>query len=113
MKLLIAIDENRGVNSKLSEHFGHCNYFAIFNTKNKKFEIVKNKIEHSNKDLTPVEQVMKFKPDVIFSLGIGQRAIRLFNEKCVKIKTGDFRFLKEVMENFESLEELNEGCLHY
>jgi len=112
MKFLIAIDENNGIDSKLSLHFGHCDYFAIYETDTKEFEIVKNKLDHSNQNLTPVDQVMKFKPDVVFSLGIGQRAIKLFNEKNVKIKTGNYKILKEVIENADNLSELNDGCLH-
>jgi len=112
MRLLIALNENKGLNSKLSEHFGHCGYFAIFNTQTKKFEIVENKIEHANETLTPVDQVMKFNPDVVFSLGIGQRAIKLFEEKTIKLKTGKFIILKEVIDNIDNLQELNSGCLH-
>jgi len=112
MRLLIAIDENNGINSKLSLHFGHCDYFAIYETDTKEFEIVKNELDHSNKNLTPVDQVMKFKPDIIFSLGIGQRAIKLFNEKNVIIKTGNYKILKEVIENVDNLKELNDGYLH-
>ena len=112
MKILIAINENKNLSSKLSEHFGHCPYFAIYETKTKKLEIVKNNIKHSNQDLTPVDQVMKFKPEAVFSLGIGQRAIKLFNEKNIKIKTGNYKILKEVIENVDNLNELNEGCLH-
>ena len=81
MRLLIAIDEDNGIDSKLSLHFGHCPYFAIYETNTKEFKIVKNELDHSNQNLTPVDQVMKFKPGVVFSLGIGQRAIKLFNEK--------------------------------
>ena len=112
MKLFVALKENKGIDSKLSEHFGHCGYFAIFDTETKNFDIVENKIEHANNEMTPVEQVMKFKPDVVFSLGIGQRAIKLFNEKGIKVHTGKFNVLKEVIDNFDNLEELNEGCLH-
>ena len=55
---------------------------------------------------------MKFKPDAVFSLGIGQRAIKLFNEKAIKIKTGNFKILKQVIENIDNLKELNKGCEH-
>ena len=112
MKILIAINENKKLSSRLSEYFGHCPYFTIYETKTKKLEIVKNNIEHSNLNLTPVDQVMKFKSDAVFSLGIGQRAIKLFNEKNVKIKTGNYKNLKEVIENIDTLEELNKGCEH-
>ncbi len=110
MKILIAINENKELNSKLSEHFGHCPFFAIYETKSKEMKIVKNEISHSNQELTPVDQVMKFKPDIVFSLGIGQRAIKLFNEKGIKIKTGNYKILKQVIENIKNLKELKTGC---
>jgi len=112
MKILIAINENNGINSKLSEHFGHCPYFAIYETEIENLEIVENKINHSNQKLTPVDQMMKFKPDVVFTLGIGQRAIKLFGEKGVGLKTGDYKIVREVVENIDNLEELNLDCGH-
>ena len=112
MKILIAIDEDKKYNSKLSEHFGHCVYFAIYETDTKNLEIVENKLEHIDSDLTPVDQIMKFKPDIVFSLGIGQRAIKLFNEKGVKLKTGSYKTVKGVIENVGNLKELNLNCSH-
>jgi len=112
MKLLIAIDENKGETSKLSKHFGHCPYFAIYETDSKKLEIVKNELEHTNPNLSPVDQIMKLKPDIVFSLGMGQRAIRLFKEKGVKLKTGNYNDVKKVIENISNLKELNEECGH-
>ena len=50
---------------------------------------------------------MKLKPDIVFSLGMGQRAIRLFNEKRVKLRSGNYKTVKEVIENIDNLEELN------
>ena len=112
MKLLIAINEDNGMSSKLSGHFGHCPFFAIYETETKKFEIVKNKLNHSNQLLTPVDQIMKFKPDAVFTLGIGQRAINLFNEKGIKLLKGDYKTIKEVIDNINNLKELNSGCGH-
>ncbi len=112
MKLLIAINNNNGEYSVLSEHFGHCLYFAIFDTKTKDLSIVKNEINHSNAHLTPVDQMMKFEPDAVFSLGVGKRALGLFAEKEVAMKTGNFHILKEVIENIDNLEDLTVGCDH-
>ncbi len=112
MKLLIAINENKGENSKLSEHFGHCPYFAIYETNTKNLKIMNNKLDHSNQDLTPVDQIIKFKPEIVFALGIGQRAIKLFNEKGVRLKTGNYKIVKEVIDNINNLKELSLGCEH-
>ncbi|MCK4997183.1 NifB/NifX family molybdenum-iron cluster-binding protein [Candidatus Pacearchaeota archaeon] len=112
MKILIAINDNNGINSKLSEHFGHCPYFAIYETDNKSLEIVENKLDHSNQNQTPVDQIMKFNPTIVFTLGIGARAIKLFNEKGIKLKTGNYQIVKEVIENIENLKEMDSGCEH-
>ena len=112
MKVLIAIDEDKGENSKLSEHFGHCPYFAIYETNTKEITIIKNKLEHSNSEVTPVDQIMKFNPDIVFTLGIGQRAIKLFNEKGVKLRTGDYKIVNDVIENIDNLKKLDSGCSH-
>lgn len=112
MKILIAINENAGKDSKLSEHFGHCSHFAIYETETKNLEIVENKIDHSNQNLTPVDQIMKFHPDMVFTLGAGQRAIKLFNEKNIKLKTGNYKIVQEVIENIKNLKNLDGGCEH-
>jgi predicted Fe-Mo cluster-binding NifX family protein len=112
MKILIAINEKSGANSKLSEHFGHCPYFAIYETNTKNLQFIKNELDHSNPLLTPIDQIMKFKPNIIFSKGMGKRAIHLFKEKGVKIATGDYRIVKEVIENIDNLKELKEECNH-
>jgi len=112
MKLLIAIDENKGEESKLSEHFGHCPYFAIYETETNDLEFVENKIDHTNQSLTPVDQIMEFNPNIVFTLGIGQRAIKLFNEKGIKIMTGNYKTVEEVLKNIDNLKELGSGCEH-
>ncbi len=112
MKILIAINENKGEDSVLSEHFGHCSHFAIYEKEINNLAILENKIDHSNQELTPVDQIMKFNPDIVFTLGVGQRAINLFNEKGIKIKTGEYKTVKEVIENIENLKELNSNCNH-
>jgi len=110
MKILIAINEKNGIDSKLSEHFGHCLYFAIYETETDDLEFVENKIDHTNQNLTPVDQMMKFNPDIVFTLGAGQRAVNLFNEKKVGLKTGDYETVKEVIENVGKLKDLYGGC---
>ncbi len=113
MKLLIAINNNNGIYSVLSDHFGHCPYYAIYDTETSSLEIAKNDVNHSNTALTPVDQVInQFNPEVIFSLSIGQKALKLFNDKGIKIKTGKFRTVKEVINNVNELNDLDTTCNH-
>ena len=112
MKILVAINEDKGVESKLSEHFGHCPFFAMFDSETKSLEIFKNNLNHSDSNKSPVDQIMVHNPDIVFTLGIGKRAIDLFKEKGVKLATEKFTILKEVIDNVENLKELNDGCSH-
>lgn len=112
MRLLIPIDESKGIESGLSSHFGHCPFFAIYETETKKVEIVRNELDHSDPSLTPVDQIMKFKPDIVFSLGMGQRAINLFKQTNVMLKTGNLKTVKEVIDNIDNLNDLESACLH-
>ena len=112
MRILIAINDDNGLNSKLSEHFGHCSHFAIYETGTKGLEIVENEIDHTDQGSTPVDQIMKFNPDTVFTLGAGQRAINLFNEKKVELKTGDYKTVREVIGNIDKLKNLGGGCEH-
>jgi predicted Fe-Mo cluster-binding NifX family protein len=109
MKILIALNENKGENSKLSFHFGMAPFFAIYDSESKKLEIIKNEIDHSI-NISPADQIMKFNPEAIFSLGIGKKAINLFKEKGVKLKTGNFKILKEIIENIENLKDIEKSC---
>ena len=112
MKILIAINEDKGIDSKLSEHFGHCPYFGIYETETGKAEVVESVLDHSDSNSTPVDQIMQFNPDIVFTLGVGQRAIGLFNDKAVKLRTGDFKVVREVIDNLDNLEEVGDGCGH-
>ncbi len=111
MKILIPIDEKKGIDSKLSEHFGHCPYFGIYEIETKELQIIENKLDHSNSLLSPVDQIMKFKPNLIFSKGMGGKAIKLFKEKGIDIKTGEYETIKEVIENLNNLNELKKSCI--
>ncbi len=110
MRLLIAINNNKGKKSELSKHFGRCKYFAIYETKTETLEIVENKLDHANTQLTPVDQTMIYSPDTIVALGIGSKAIKLFKEKNVNLKTGKYKTVGEVIENIDNLENLNQEC---
>jgi len=55
---------------------------------------------------------MKFNPDIVFTLGIGGRAIELFNKQDIILKTGKYKIVREVIENSNNLKDLDSGCGH-
>jgi len=112
-KIFIPLLNNNGEDSEISLHFGHAPYFGLYNADAKELTIKKNKLDHSNAQKNPVEQIMEnANPDIVFAQDIGQRAIMLFKEKNVKLKTGRYKTVKELIENVENLENLKNDCGH-
>ena len=112
-KIFIPLLNNNGENSEISLHFGHAPYFALYDTDVKKIIIKENKLDHNNARKSPVEQIMEnANPDIVFAQDIGQRAIMLFQEKNIKLKTGSYKTVKELIDNVENLEDLKNGCGH-
>lgn len=110
MKLLVALNESNGEDSSLSAHFGHCPFFGIY--EDGSLKIVKNFLDHKDSSKTPVDQVCDYGVDLVFTKGIGKKAIELFSSKGVSVKTGKFNILREVIQNISELEEFSGGCEH-
>jgi predicted Fe-Mo cluster-binding NifX family protein len=111
MKILISLEDNNNLDSKLSNHFGTCNFFAIYDSVLKELKIIKNYLDH-NSSKSPVDQILENNIDSVFSKGMGKKAIDLFLEKKIILKTGNYTFLKEVIENIADLKDLNTPCKH-
>ena len=111
--IFIPLMDNSGENSKISKHFGHAPYFALYSLKEKKLIIKKNKLDHGNQNKTPVDQVIEAAdPTIVFARDMGLRAINLFREKKIVLKTGPYDTLEEVIKNLNNLKILNNGCGH-
>lgn len=112
-RLFIPLMEDGGENSKISQHFGHAPYFGLYDLSSKKLKIKENKLDHNSVNKTPVDQVIDIaNPTIVFAQGMGARAISLFTEKNIALKTGPYNTLKEVIDSMDKLEDLTKGCEH-
>lgn len=113
MRIIMPVLEKNGENSRISEHFGQANYFALYDSETKKTEIIERRSEHIEGACTPVEEMMKHKPDAIFVLGMGYRAVEMFKTQGVQVKSGSYSTVKEVIENISNLENFEGACMHH
>jgi len=111
MKLLIVLNEDNGINSRLGFHFGRSPFFGIYDTNSKELKIIKNIIDHS-KNQTPVDQINSLGIDMVYTQGMGRKAYDLFQNKDVILKTGNYETLKEVIDNIDNLKDLKEENAH-
>ena len=110
MIIAIPVLENKGIDSRISEHFGHNPYFAICDSKTGEVKIIS--IDEYGSGCAPVKEISRYKPDLVYTIGIGSRAMAMLKQLGIRIMTGRFRIVRDVMNNLDSLEELEEGCGH-
>jgi predicted Fe-Mo cluster-binding NifX family protein len=86
----------------ISDHFGHCANFKIFEMGDNKSIINQSTIEapsvHQPGVLPKILQEQGV--DVVIVGGIGQKAIELFNESDIKVVTGVSGLIEKALENF-------------
>jgi predicted Fe-Mo cluster-binding NifX family protein len=131
MRIGIPILEDQGLNSQASGHFGQAPYFMIANinsTPLKKgiirdqdidslditLSVVPNLKEHECGSI--VDLLLKNKVDVLLVEGIGGRPFELLKQYNVKIYTGAFGSVKEIVRDFlnQMLPELQTAsCGHH
>lgn len=113
MKILIPLIEDNNLNSKIALHFGHAPFFGIYDLDIKKFEIVKNNLNHSDDSKSPIKQIKEMMdPDIIFSKNIGRTAINEAKENNILLKTGDYELVSEVISNLDKLNDDVKDCGH-
>ena len=112
-KIFFPLLDNNGEDSKISEHFGHAPFFGLYNVEQKTLDITKNDLDHTDPDQSPIDQIQKaVNPTTIFAKGIGGRAIDLIKEKGLKLKTGNYSTVKEVINNLDNLSSQSTSCGH-
>jgi len=110
MRILIPVLENRGKQSRVSSHFGRAPYFALYDSKTDRLEIIETMKEGFGGKSRLAEDMLKYKPDVVFALGMGPRAINLFRSNDVMIETGEYDTVEDIIKNKNKLKELEEAC---
>ena len=109
MKIAIPIFENKGKDSEIAEHFGHVQFLAVYDSEKDKLEMINVK---NVQGCAPVASLEGHNVDAIYCFGMGMRAMELCKAKNIKLKTGPFKTVNEVINNLDKLEYLEESCGH-
>jgi predicted Fe-Mo cluster-binding NifX family protein len=115
MRIGIPILEDHGLNSQISGHFGQAPYFIIvdinseiskkgiirdedINSLKPSLSVVSNFTEHACESL--VDVLLKNKIEILLIEGIGGRPFELLRQNGVRIYTGAFGTVKEILRDF-------------
>ncbi|MCK4883890.1 MAG: hypothetical protein KAS30_03410 [Candidatus Diapherotrites archaeon] len=112
-RIFFPLLNDNGMDSEISSHFGHAPFFGLFDTKTKTFTVTPNNLNHTDPNKSPVDQIIEsVNPTVVFTQGIGGRAIALFNEKGICLKTGPYKTAGQAIANLDKLSEQTTDCGH-
>lgn len=112
-KIFFPLLDDNGLDSEISQHFGHAPFFGLYEVNTKKLTITKNDLDHTDPNKSPIDQIEEaVNPTTIFAKGIGGRAIGIIQQKGLGLKTGDYDTVKEVVDNLDKLEDQTADCGH-
>ena len=106
MKYLIPLQENSGITSKISFHFGRSPYYAIVT-----YDQSADKIEMEIRSISSIahgelcgagDLVEKAGVDAVIVKGIGPKAIQILRERGVKIYMTSSESLNQVIEEIKT-----------
>lgn len=116
-RIMIPVEDEKGLDAQVAHHFGRAPYFAIVELDNNKAEvkIEPNKSEHmGGVPGHSHESFLELKPDVVIAYSMGPGALNTFLSAGVKVLEATANTVKGNVESFKEgkLEELAVGCEH-
>lgn len=118
-KIVLASEDNMGLDGRLSAHFGRCPYYVVAKVDNAKdvskgeVEVVENPHFNNHQPGVMPTYIQSLGADVMIAGGMGPRAIDLFNGMGIEVVTGYVGKIEDILKAF--LEGKIEGttpCAH-
>jgi len=115
VKIVFPTLDDKG--ESIGQHFGRVPYYAWFEVKDGKVidqGVAPNDSEHFGGVGLPPERIALLHPDAMIVLGLGGRAIAMFQERNIAVLQAIGESSAENIDLFVKgeLKELTEGCLH-
>lgn len=117
-RIVIPAEDEKGLKSRLSEHFGRAPYFIVVdldeNGHISNIQSVPNLSEHFGGTGRPPDRILELKPNALITYGMGPRALNTFQQARVAVLRANANTVEELIEAYkkDELEELTEGCHH-
>jgi predicted Fe-Mo cluster-binding NifX family protein len=104
MRIAIASDENKGLQSKVAQHFGRCPYYIFVTIEDdviKETTAVENPYHAAHEAGMVPAFIHQQQADVMIAGGMGRRAIQFFTEYGIKTATGAAGTVQEVLNAYQ------------
>jgi predicted Fe-Mo cluster-binding NifX family protein len=118
IRIVVPVSDERGINARLSEHFGRAPYYAVIDLDDegqvKSQKTIANASEHFGGVGHPPDRILQLQPKALITYGMGPRALRIFQSAKVAVLRTNANTVRDVVNayNHDELEELTQGCQH-
>ncbi len=99
MKIAIPTENKKGLNDKVTEHFGRCNTFTFLNEKGELIEIIDNK---SQLGLLPPQLLKKHGANVLLCKALGLKAFDLCKQLGIEVYISKAKTVKEIFKEWKN-----------
>ena len=100
----------------ISDHFGHCANFKVFEVDDNKMIVSQSTIENPGEHQPGVlpKMLQEHGIEVVIAGGIGQKAVSLFNENGIKVISGASGLIEAALKHFlnGALQDGGNICSH-
>ncbi len=101
MKLCIPVQENNGLKSEISRHFGSANQFLIVDTDSGNCRSLPNQV-HEHGECRPVQTLSGETVDGVVVGGIGKGALHKLQAAGIQVFLSEHRTVEEVLMGYKS-----------
>ncbi|MCJ7824706.1 MAG: NifB/NifX family molybdenum-iron cluster-binding protein [Anaerolineales bacterium] len=104
MKFAISTEDNKGLESNVSQHFGRCPYFILVDLEDeavKEVKVVDNPYFAQHSPGQVPEYIASLGVNVMISGGMGRRANDFFDNFGIKTATGAIGTVQEALSSFQ------------
>ncbi len=96
MKIAVPINDQKGLESEIAEHFGRCSNYLFLNEQGEIIKVIDNLSEHGGGQGTPPELIKKYGAEILLCRGIGIKAIDLCKELGIQVYAYPAKNVKEI-----------------
>ncbi len=103
MRIAISVEDNRGLDSAVSHHFGRCPYFVLVDIEGEEIretQVIDNPYFAQHQPGMVPGFIQSHKADVMISGGMGRRAIAFFQEYGIDIATGAAGTVQDTIDHY-------------
>ena len=118
-KIMLPVEDEAGISSRVASHFGRAPYFALVELdekqKTSRVKIEPNKSEHmGGAPGHSHESFLALKPDVVVAFSMGPGALSTFQNAGITVLKATSNTVEDNIESFKEgkLTELVGGCEH-